>query len=71
MPVSQNPLSPLANRALKGVAGGQVQKLIDAQVERVIGPLLRRVAELERRVADLEGGAAPPPRHQPDRSRDV
>ena len=67
----QIPLSPLANRTLKGVAGGQVQKLIDAQVARVIGPLLDRVAELERRVADLEGGATPAPRRQPDRSGDV
>ncbi len=67
----QVPLSPLANRALKGVVGGQVQKLIDAQVARAIRPLLERIEALERRVAELEGGATPPPGRRPDRSRDI
>ena len=67
----QVPLSPLANRALKGVVGGQAQKLIDGQVARAIRPLLERIEALERRVAELERGATPPAGRRPDRSWDV
>jgi polyhydroxyalkanoate synthesis regulator phasin len=45
----------MANQAVKGVLGTQVQKLIDTQVARATGPLLARIDELERRVAALEG----------------
>ena len=67
----QVPLSPLAARTLKGVVAGQAQKLLDAQVARAIGPLLARMAALERRVAELEGRAKPAPGRRPDRSRDI
>jgi hypothetical protein len=60
----------MATQAVKGVLGPQVQKLIDAQVGRVTGPLLARIEELERRVAALEGRAAQTPR-QVHRSDDV
>jgi hypothetical protein len=45
----------MANQAVKGVLGTQVQKLIDSQVARAAGPLLARIEELERRIAALEG----------------
>ncbi len=67
----QVPLSPLAGRTLKGVVGGQAQRMLDAQVARAIGPLLERMAALERRVAELEGGAKQTPGRPPDRSRDI
>ncbi len=49
-------VSQAANQAVKGLLGGQAQKLIDAQVSRAIGPLLARIDELEKRVATLERG---------------
>ena len=67
----RTPLPPIAdrmaNQAVKGVLGSQVQKLIDAQVARVTGPLLARIEELERRVATLETDAKSPSRvHRSD-----
>ena len=57
----------VANQAVKGVLGTQVQKLIDAQVARAIGPLLARIDELERRLAALEGHPEAPRRaHRSD-----
>jgi hypothetical protein len=57
----------MANQAVKGVLGPQVQKLIDSQVSRVTGPLLARIDELERRVAALEADAKMPSRvHRSD-----
>jgi hypothetical protein len=60
----RTPLPPVAervaNQAVKGVLGTQVQKLIDAQVARLTGPLLARIEELERRVAALEGSPQRP-----------
>jgi hypothetical protein len=54
----------VANQAVKGVLGPQVQKVIDAQIARVTAPLLARIDELERRVAALEGRAETPKRAQ-------
>ena len=71
MPRGQLPqiANQVANQAVKGVLGQQVQKLIDAQVARAIGPLLARIDELERRIAALEGRPDAPRRTQ--RSDDI
>lgn len=67
----RTPLPPIAdriaNQAVKGVLGTQVQKLIDTQMARVTAPLLARIEELERRVAALEGaGKNSHPVHRSD-----
>lgn len=59
--------SQVANQAVKGVLGSQIQKLIDTQVARAATPLLQRLEELERRIAALEGrGPAPQRTHRSD-----
>jgi hypothetical protein len=63
--------SRVANQAIKGALGDQVQKLIDAQVARATAPLLTRIEELERRIAALEGGRPAPRQTQTHRPDDV
>ena len=67
--MAASPLGPLANYAIKGVLSGQIQtqiqKLVDTQVARMTGPLNARIAELERRVAELEGQSRHPVPRQP------
>jgi hypothetical protein len=64
-------VSQVANQAVKGMVGPQVQKLIDAQVGRVTAPLIARIEELERRVAALEKGSTAPPSAAGTRSSDI
>lgn len=64
-------VSQVANQAMKGMVGPQIQKLIDAQLTRVTAPLIARIEELERKVAALESGNPSPAINRGTRSNDI
>lgn len=64
-----NPLTPLAGQALNRLFDAKDQKAVEAELAKIVAPLLARIEHLERRMAMLEGSSDPGAR--PERAEDV
>ena len=71
-----NPLGPLAGQAIKSLIGSQgpkspEQKALEADLEKLLAPLVARIEALEKRVAAMNRVAQSSGGPHPERADDI